>query len=138
MDSLNKRINFLNEVIKKIKINNIEAVHGRAEEYANNQREKFDVATSRAVARLVVLVEYLLPFVKVGGKCICMKGSDCDDEIEEAKKAIEILGGSIKKIDKFILPGTDIERTIIIIDKVKNTPNNYPRKAGTPSKLPLV
>ncbi len=138
LDSLNKRINFLNEIINECEINNIDAIHGRAEEYAINNREKFDIATSRAVARLNILVEYLLPFVKVGGKCICMKGSSCEEEIEEAKYAIEILGGKIEEINNFYIPGTDIERTIVVIKKIKNTPVKYPRKAGIPTKMSLI
>ena len=139
VDSLNKRINFLNDVIEKLQLNNIEAIHSRAEEFGKNRlnREKYDVATSRAVARLNILVEYLLPTVKVGGKCICMKGPDSEEEINEAKHAIEQLGGKISSIKEFTLPDTDIKRTIIIIDKIKNTPAKFPRKAGLPSKDPL-
>ena len=139
VDSLNKRINFLNDVIEKNNLNNIIAIHNRAEEFGKNKqyREKYDVAISRAVARLNVLVEYLLPTVKIDGKCICMKGPDAKEEIEEAKNAIEVLGGIIEKIEEFYLPDTDIKRTIIVIKKVKNTPNKYPRKAGTPSKEPI-
>ena len=138
LDSLNKRIIFLNDVIDKIQLKNIEAIHGRAEEFAKNkkQRESFDIATSRAVAPLNILLEYLLPLVKVGGKCICMKGSKTE-EIEDARNALKILGGEIESIDKVFLPNSDIERNIIIVRKVKQTPLKYPRKAGTPVKEPL-
>lgn len=138
LDSLNKRINFLNEVIRECKLEKIETVHSRIEDFAMNNKEKYDVATSRAVARLVVLLEYLLPVVKKDGICICMKSNKADEEIKEAQKALEILGGKIEKVEKFNLPGTDNERTIIIVRKIKNTPKNYPRKAGIPTKKPLI
>ena len=137
MDALNKRINFLNDVIKSINLEN--TIHARAEELGKNEnhRESYDVVVSRAVAKLNVLIEYMLPFVKVGGMCICMKGSNVE-EIEEANNAIEILGGKIEKIEKLQLPDSDIVRNNIIIKKVKNTPNKYPRKAGTPQKEPII
>lgn len=140
LDSLNKRIIFLNEIINKLELNKIQAVHGRAEEFIKqkNERESYDIVTSRAVARLNILLEYMLPFVKVGGKCICMKSSEIDEEIEEAAKAISILGGEIEKIDEIILPQSDIKRKIIVIKKIKNTPNKYPRKPGIPTKEPIV
>ncbi len=121
-------------------MDNIQAIHGRAEEYSKKveTRESYDIVTSRAVARLNVLLEYMLPFTKIGGKCICMKSVNIEEELEEAKKAIKILGGEIEKIDTIILPQTDISRNLIIIKKVKNTPNKYPRKAGTPAKEPIV
>lgn len=139
VDSLNKRINFLSEVKSHLKIKNVTSIHSRAEEFGKNKqyREKFDISVSRAVARLNVLVEYLLPTVKVGGKCICMKGPEAQEEIEEAKTAIELLGGKIENIEEFNLPDTDIKRTIIVIKKVKNTPSKFPRKAGTPAKDPI-
>lgn len=140
LDSLNKRINFLNEVIQKLKLKNINSIHFRVEEAGQNikYREKFDVATSRAVASLNILVEYMLPLIKVGGICICMKGSEIEEEIENSKKAIDILGGKIEKIESFTLANTDIKRNIVIIKKIKETPNRYPRKAGTPSKEPIM
>lgn len=140
LDALNKRLDFLNEVIKKTNLKNIETMHFRAEEAGKNKeyREKFDVATSRAVAPLNVLVEYLLPFVKTGGKCICMKGSNIEEELENSKNAISILGGKIENIENFTLPGTDMIRNIIVISKVNSTPTKYPRKAGTPSKDPII
>ena len=136
LDSLNKRIIFLQEVIEKLEMKNIEAVHGRAEEFAKNRREMFDIATSRAVAPLNILLEYLLPFVKIGGTCLCMKGSNID-EVDDAKNALEVLGGKIEKIETIKLPESDIVRNIIIVRKVKNTPVKYPRKAGIPAKQPL-
>ena len=138
LDSLNKRINFLNEVKEKCEIENINCIHSRIEDFAIKNREKYDVATSRAVAKLAVLLEYLLPVVKKDGICICMKSNKAEEEINEAQKALEILGGKIEKTEEFLLPGTDIERTIIIVRKVKNTPEKYPRKAGIPSKKPII
>lgn len=139
MDSLNKRINFLNEVITTLDLKNIQTIHARAEELAQNktQREQYDIATSRAVASLNVLLEYMLPFVKIGGYCICMKGSNIEEEVQNAQKAIEILGGKIETIDCFNLANSDNFRNIIVIKKVKETPRKYPRKAGTPSKEPI-
>lgn len=138
LDSLNKRINFLEEVKENLKLENITTIHGRAEEFGKNkkERETYDIATSRAVAPLNILLEYLLPLVKVGGKAICMKGSNIE-EIENAKNALEILGGKIEKIEEITLPNSDIKRNIIIVKKVKNTPLKYPRKPGTPSKEPI-
>lgn len=139
LDSLNKRVKFLDEVIKDLDLKDIKAVHGRAEDISRMKeyREKYDVSISRAVAQLNVLVEYLLPFVKVGGKCICMKGPNAEEEVKNAKNAIKILGGEVESVNKFVLPGTDMERNIIVIKKIKNTNNKYPRKAGTPTKEPL-
>lgn len=140
LDALNKRLNFLNEVIKQANLENIKTVHFRAEEAGKNReyREKFDIAASRAVAPLNILVEYLLPFVKIGGKCICMKGSNIEEELENSKNAISILGGKIENIESFTLPGTDIARNVMVISKVSKTPEKYPRKAGTPSKEPII
>ena len=138
LDSLNKRIIFLQTVINELELKNIQAIHGRAEEFVSKEREAYDIVTSRAVARLNVLLEYMLPFVKVGGRCICMKSFEIEEELKEAKKAIEILGGEIEKIDEITLPNTDIKRKIVIIKKVKNTPSKYPRKAGTPAKEPII
>lgn len=139
LDSLNKRIYFLKEVITSLQLENIEAIHGRAEEFCKleQRRESYDIVTSRAVAKLNILLEYMLPFVKVGGKCICMKSATIDEEFNEAQKAIEVLGGKIEKVEKVILGDTDIERKIVIIQKIKNTPKKYPRKAGTPVKEPI-
>ena len=137
VDSLNKRINFLNEVIEKLGLKNIVTNHSRVEDFAKNNRAKYDVATSRAVAPLNVLLEYLLPLVKIGGICICMKGSNVNEEIQESKRALELLGGKIEKIEEICLPESDNTRNIIIIKKVKITPLKYPRKAGIPKKEPL-
>lgn len=139
LDSLNKRINFLNDVIKKLNLEGIRAIHGRAEDIGKDQkyREKYAVVTSRAVANLSVLLEYMMPFVKVNGVCICMKGNNVDDELKNAKNAIKLLGGKIDKIDEIILPDSNIKRTIVIIKKVRETTNKYPRNPGIPVKKPL-
>lgn len=139
MDSLNKRINFLNEVCRDISLKNVKTVHSRAEDLGRNEefREKYDVAASRAVANLSTLAEYMLPFVKVGGVCICMKGQDTEEEVKNSEFAIEILGGEIENIFELCLPGTDMGRTIVLIRKIKTTSKKYPRKAGIPSKEPL-
>lgn len=139
VDSLNKRLIFLQEVVKELNLKNIEIVHARAEEFGQNKncREKFDIATSRAVANLATLSEYLVPLVKIDGKIISMKASNAKEEINDAQKAIEVLGGKIEKIEEFDLPESDIGRTIIIIDKNRCTPAIYPRKAGTPAKEPI-
>ncbi len=139
LDSLNKRIKFLNEVISSLELEDIIAVHGRAEEFGTDieYREKFDIATSRAVANLSTLSEYLMPFIKINGYNISMKGSEVSKELEEAKKAIKILGGEIEKIEAFELPNTDMNRNIVVIKKQNFTPKKFPRKAGTPSKEPI-
>ncbi len=139
VDSLNKRINFLNEVIDKLDLKEISTVHSRVEDFGRDKkyRESFDYVTARAVANLTTLSEYLIPITKVNGKCICMKGNDVKEEITNSKNAINLLGGKISKIDEFKLPNSDISRNVIIIDKMKNTPNKYPRKAGMPAKEPL-
>lgn len=139
VDSLNKRIKFLDEVINKLELSNIKTIHSRAEEFGQNKeyREKFDIVTSRAVANLATLSEYLLPLAKIEGKCLCMKGPDIEEEIKNGENAIEILGGTIENIYQFNLPKSDIKRTIIEIEKIKNTNQKYPRKAGTPAKEPL-
>ena len=138
LDSLNKRIIFLNEVIKKLDLKNICAIHNRAEDFGRENKEKYDISVSRAVAELPTLVEYLIPLIRVGGKCICMKGTDVNEEIENGKFAIKELGGKISGIEEFKLPDSDYKRTIIIIEKIKNTPSKYPRKAGLPQKKPLI
>ena len=139
LDSLNKRINFLNEVISKLKLENIEAIHGRAEDIAKDKkyREQYDISVSRAVANLSTLSEYSLPFVKVGGLFISYKAEKADEEIKNAEKAVSVLGGKIEKIIKFQLPETDIGRTLVKINKIKIKAKKYPRKAGLPSKEPL-
>lgn len=139
VDSLNKRLNFLKEVIKKLGLEKIETIHSRAEEFGKNKkyRETFDVATSRAVANLSTLSEYLLPLVKEKGICICMKGGEIEEELERAKKAIKILGGKVLKVEKFELPKSSIKRSIVLLEKVEKTPDKYPRKPGTPAKEPI-
>lgn len=139
VDSLNKRLIFLQEVKNELELNNVDIVHARAEEFGQNKkyRETFDIATSRAVANLSTLSEYLVPLVKIKGKCVCMKASDAEEEIKQAENAVNILGGKIVKVEKFNLPNSDIGRTIIIINKEKSTNGKYPRKPGTPSKEPL-
>lgn len=138
LDSLNKRLLFLDEVRRTLELESVNLVHGRAEDIANDlkHREKYDIATARAVANLATLSEYCLPFVKLNGYFICMKGNNIE-ELKEAEFAIEKLGGRIEKTEKIILPDSDIERNIVVIKKIKQTPKGYPRKAGTPSKNPL-
>lgn len=139
MDSLNKRILFLQEVIDALGLTKVSAVHGRAEEMAANaaHRQQYDLCVSRAVSNLAVLTEYCLPFVKKGGLFVSYKSADSDAEIQEGKKAISILGGKLTSVDKFQLPDSDLGRALVCIKKVKDTPKKYPRKAGTPAKLPL-
>ena len=139
VDSLNKRIKFLDSVISELKLDGICTVHSRVEDFGKNNkyREKFDYVTARAVANLTVLSEYLIPISKVGGKCICMKGSNVDEELESADRAIDILGGEVCTVDKFCLPESDIYRNIVVVDKIKVTPEKYPRKSGMPVKEPL-
>ena len=139
LDSLNKRINFLKEVIEKLELTNIQTIHSRAEDLAKNKnyRERFDYATSRAVANMTTLSEYLIPFVKVGGCVICMKGAEINEETQQSQKAIAILGGKTIQKEAFQLPKSDIKRNIIILEKVKQTPMKYPRKAGMPTKEPI-
>ena len=139
LDSLNKRIKFLDELLKELDINDVETVHSRAEEAGHNKayREQYDIAISRAVANLSVLSEYLLPFVKVGGYAICMKGPNIEEELNNSKTAIKELGGEIERIENFKLETTDIERNIILIKKVKPISGKYPRKPGTPANDPL-
>lgn len=139
LDSLNKRVNFLNVAKEKIDLSNIENIHGRAEELARKKeyREAYDVAVSRAVAPMNILVEYLLPFVKVGGLCICMKGPNALEEISNAKNAITLLGGRYIKNINIKLNNGEIDRNLVIIEKVKNVSSKYPRKPGMPTKQPL-
>lgn len=139
LDSLAKRVIFLNEVISKLGLNDITAIHGRAEDIArdNNYRESFDIVVSRAVANLSTLSEYCLPFVKVKGYFVSYKSGNIEEEINLGKKAIDVLGGKIGEVQKFIPPDTDFERSLVFINKVKTTSKKYPRKAGTPSKEPI-
>lgn len=139
MDSLNKRVLFLREVIETLGLKNIEALHGRAEEMARKKefREQFDFCVSRAVANIATLSEYCLPFVRLGGKFISYKSGQIGEEMLNGKKAVFLLGGKITEIDQFQVPCTELDRCLVVIDKIKGTPKTYPRKAGTPSKDPL-
>lgn len=137
VDSLNKRIHFIEEVIEELGLTSIYAVHARAEELARNSeyREKFDLCVSRAVANLSTLEEYCLPFVHIGGKFISYKSGEIEEEVQESKKACFLLGGKLKEVYKFDLQ--ESKRSFVVVEKVKTTPKTYPRKAGTPSKMPL-
>ncbi|HJD45654.1 MAG TPA: 16S rRNA (guanine(527)-N(7))-methyltransferase RsmG [Candidatus Mediterraneibacter norfolkensis] len=139
LDSLNKRVKFLNEVISKLGLKKICAVHGRAEDIARDKsyREQFDLCVSRAVANLSTLCEYSLPFLWISGSFVSYKGEYSENEIKQAEKAINVLGGEISDINRFKLPGSEIGRSLIKIEKIKKTPGKYPRKAGLPSKSPL-
>ena len=139
LDSLNKRIKFLDAVIEKLGLVEIRTIHGRAEDYAKQAeyREQFDLCVSRAVANLATLSEYCLPYVKVGGMFVPYKSGEIDEEVSAAKKATHILGGKLQDVMKFQLPGTEIGRSFVKIEKVQNTSKKYPRKAGLPAKEPL-
>ena len=139
MDSLNKRIRFLEDTASKLNLSNVTAVHARAEELARNKkyREKEDICCSRAVANLSTLSEYCLPFVKKGGYFISYKTENVQNEIDQSRKAVKILGGEHRQTEFFTLPGTDYQRSLVKIEKVGVTPAKYPRKAGTPSKEPI-
>ena len=139
LDSLNKRIKFLDAVIEELGLENISTIHGRAEDFAKKKeyREQFDLCVSRAVANLSTLSEYCLPFVAVNGSFVSYKSGDSEEEIQQAKHAISLLGGKVKNVDKFQLPGTDMGRALVEIKKTKQTPGKYPRKAGLPAKEPL-
>lgn len=139
LDSLKKRVNFLEETFDLLHFQGISAIHGRAEEYAKNKayRESYDLCVSRAVSNLSTLSEYCLPYVKVGGTFISYKSGTVQEEVKEAENAVKILGGTIKDIVFFELPDSDISRSLVVIEKIKATPGRYPRKAGTPLKDPL-
>lgn len=139
LDSLNKRIIFLKEVISRLELENIEAIHGRAEEISNKPeyREQYDICISRAVASLNVLSEYCIPFVKVGGYFISMKGPQVYEEVENSKNAIKLLGGKVVEQKMIKIPKSDIIHSLIIIEKIKHTPAKYPRGGGKPRKTPL-
>ncbi|MGL5330051.1 MAG: 16S rRNA (guanine(527)-N(7))-methyltransferase RsmG [Peptostreptococcaceae bacterium] len=139
LDSLNKRINFLQEVSNSVDIDDIKFIHGRAEDFGKNSeyREQYDVATARAVAGLPVLMEFCVPFIKVGGYFVCLKGPNANLELEESKGAMEVLGIEfVEKID-IELPNEELNHNILVFKKIKNTPEKYPRKAGKPSKSPI-
>jgi len=139
LDSLNKRVNFLNEVISKLNLTNISAVHGRAEDFAREVRfrESFDVAVSRAVANMSVLSELCIPYVKRNGYFVALKGPAVEDEIKEGNKAIETLGGKLQDIINVDVEGTELNHNLVVVKKVKETSKTYPRKAGTAAKKPL-
>ncbi len=139
VDSLNKRITFLNHLSDELGLKNTNFYHDRAETFGKNKahREKYDMVTARAVARMSVLCELCLPLVKKGGYFVAMKASNVNEELTNAKKAIGMLGGQTDKMYSFVLPEEESERNIVKINKVKETPNKYPRKPGTPNKLPL-
>ena len=139
MDSLNKRIRFLDDTVRQLGLTNVRTVHARAEELARNKqhREQYDLCCSRAVANISTLSEYCLPFIKQGGLFISYKSEKAEEELQESGRAITILGGKLDDKIRFILPGTDYQRILLLIRKIKATPGKYPRKAGTPSKEPL-
>lgn len=139
VDSLAKRLNFLEELIAKLNLSNVELVHGRAEDVGQNKnyREKFDLVTARAVARMTVLSEYCLPLVKPEGYFIALKGPRAEAELADSKKALQVLGGQTVKTVDLTLPDSDEERTLILIQKLKPTPKKYPRQAGTPKRKPI-
>lgn len=139
LDSLNKRVRFLNEVIQNLGLTDIEAVHGRAEDLGkqNLYREQFDFCVSRAVANLASLAEYCLPFVKVGGYFIAYKASDIQEELDAGMRAVDVLGGKVEEKIDLKIPGTDVSRCLIKIRKERKTDKRYPRKAGTPGKEPI-
>ena len=139
VDSLNKRINFLNEVISSLSLDNVKTIHSRAEELGQNKdhREKYGLCVSRAVANLTTLCELCLPFVKVGGSFVSLKGPKAEEEVRDAKRAIELLGGELVKIQSYDLSDTDLNHNIVIIKKISHTPTKYPRSAPKPAKEPL-
>lgn len=140
LDSLNKRVKFLHDIIELCRLKKIQAVHGRAEELAGKKeyRESFDLCVSRAVANLSSLSEYCLPYVEKGGLFVSYKSGNIQEELEAAGYAIQILGGRIKDTVKFKLPGSDMDRSLVVIEKIRETPARYPRRAGIPSREPLV
>lgn len=139
LDSLNKRINFLNTLIDELGLTDIRTIHGRAEDFAKqtDYREKFDLCVSRAVANLATLSEYCIPYIKKDGLFIPYKSDDIEEELEQSKKAVYVLGGKIQDVVKFQLPGAEIGRSLVVIRKLQNTAKKYPRKAGLPSKEPI-
>jgi len=137
LDSLNKRIDFLKEVCEDLGLNDVECIHGRAEEFAASYREDYDVVTSRAVANLQMLSELCLPLVKVGGYFLSMKAVDSEQEVNDAKNAIKTLGGQIEKVVDYAIPGTDVQHRLIFIKKIKETPKKYPRAFAKVKKNPL-
>lgn len=137
VDSLNKRVNFLNQVINLLKLCNISAIHSRAEDYIKENREKFDFAVARAVAPLNTLLEYLLPYVKVGGKCLIYKSQKLEEELKGSQNALKILCGNVDKIDSFYIEEFDMQRYILVVDKFDHNPVKYPRDKNKPKTQPL-
>ena len=139
LDSLNKRIKFLNEVISQLGLQKIEAIHGRAEDYGRDKeyRETYDFCVSRAVANLTTLSEYCMPYVKIGGAFIPYKSGKLEEELVQAKGAVKLLGGKVEDVITFILPKADADRAFVVIRKLEGTSKKYPRKAGLPSREPL-
>ena len=137
LDSLNKRIDFLGEMSEKLKLEGICCVHARAEEIPEERRGAYDIAVSRAVARLGTLCELCLPYLRVGGRFIAMKGPDCDDEVADAENAMHLLGARLEKIEHYTIPGTDITHAAVVIEKIKPTHPKYPRKWAQIKKTPL-
>ena len=137
LDSLNKRVDFLKEVCEDLALTNVDCVHARAEEFAAKKRESFDIVTSRAVANLHMLSELCLPLVKVGGYFLSMKAVDSDQELADAKHAIEVLGGQVEKVETYAIPGTDVSHRLIFIKKIKETGKKYPRAFAKIKKNPL-
>ena len=139
VDSLQKRLNFLKDLISELGLTDVELVHGRAEDVGQNKlyRERFDIVTARAVARMSVLSEYCLPLVKKGGYFVALKGPKAEDELDDGKKALEVLGGKLIKDEELTLPASEEERTLVLVQKVKSTPKKYPRQAGTPRRKPI-
>ena len=139
LDSLNKRINFLKEVIDTLGLKGIKAFHGRAEEFAQKgeYREKFDLVVSRAVANLSTLSEYCIPFVQVGGSFVSYKSGEIEEELEQADQAILTLGGTLASVEEFTLPDSEVSRSLVVIDKEESTKKKYPRSGGKPAKDPI-
>ncbi len=139
VDSINKKLNVIRNINEDLKLKNLEIIHSRAEDLANKNdyREKFDIATTRAVSNLSTILEYMLPFVKIGGLAICMKGPNYETELSEGRKAIEILGGKLEKIENINIED-EVERNLVIIKKIKHTPSKYPRGQGKPLKEPIA
>ena len=139
MDSLGKRIQFLKDLCEKLGLKDVDFVHSRAEDLAHQPayREQFDLCTSRAVSKMSVLCEYCLPFVKKGGYFVSYKAGNIGEELNEARNAITVLGGSVDRVPEFVIPGTDMSRSLVFIEKKAPTKPKYPRKAGVPQKQPL-
>ncbi len=139
VDSLNKRIHFLEHLAEKLKLDHVQFIHDRAETFGGNpkHREQYDVVMARAVARMSVLTELCLPLAKIGGTFIAMKAQSASEELEAANKAITVMGGKLNQVHSFMLPIEESERNLLIVNKVKSTPKQYPRKPGTPNKSPI-